>query len=282
MISPEKWMILTLLQKLPKNGGDWGKLIVAKCFKKLAKVKINRLIWSHWLQQQISRTTQITFTFCKITDSETTTESGEEDELTAKATFRAAANLDMETYRPFLVKLVIYKPDKDRYICTGSLINSKFILTAAHCVCNVFLSCSESGAASKIVEDTDQCEEIHFILFLNRPIPASFSVYFRLFNMLQFKFNFKLKKVCAWDSNPGSMMEGANESTELRRHPKFYTFLNGPISASFLFIFVFSTLHNSINWWKHNWCALDSNPGRQGGRCRWIHWAIAATRHFIL
>ena len=27
------------------------------------------------------------------------------------------------------------------------------------------------------------------------PIPASFSVYFRLFNMLQFKFKFKLKKV---------------------------------------------------------------------------------------
>ena len=30
-------MILTLLQKLPKNGEDWGKLIVARSFKKLAK-----------------------------------------------------------------------------------------------------------------------------------------------------------------------------------------------------------------------------------------------------
>ena len=31
-------MILTPLQKLPKNGGDWGNLIVAKGFKKLPKV----------------------------------------------------------------------------------------------------------------------------------------------------------------------------------------------------------------------------------------------------
>ena len=28
-------MILTLLQQLPKNGEDWGKLVVAKGFKKL-------------------------------------------------------------------------------------------------------------------------------------------------------------------------------------------------------------------------------------------------------
>ena len=32
MISPEKWMILTPLQKLPKNVGDLEKLIVAKGF----------------------------------------------------------------------------------------------------------------------------------------------------------------------------------------------------------------------------------------------------------
>ena len=44
----------------------------------------------------------------------------------------------------------------------------------------------------------------------------------------------------------------------------------------FLFIFVFSTLYNSINWWKHWWCAWDLNPRQQDGRHRQIHWAMAA------
>ena len=35
----EKFKILTPLQKLPKNVGDLGKLIVAKGFKKLPKVQ---------------------------------------------------------------------------------------------------------------------------------------------------------------------------------------------------------------------------------------------------
>ena len=39
MISLEKRIILTLLQKLPKNVRDLGKLIVAKGFKKLPKVQ---------------------------------------------------------------------------------------------------------------------------------------------------------------------------------------------------------------------------------------------------
>ena len=39
MISLEKLKILTHLQKLPKNVGDLGKLIVAKGFKKLPKVQ---------------------------------------------------------------------------------------------------------------------------------------------------------------------------------------------------------------------------------------------------
>ena len=38
MISPEILKILTPLQKLPKNVGDLGKLIVAKGFKNLPKV----------------------------------------------------------------------------------------------------------------------------------------------------------------------------------------------------------------------------------------------------
>ena len=39
MNSLEKWMILTPLQKLPKNVEDLGKLIVANGLKKLPKVQ---------------------------------------------------------------------------------------------------------------------------------------------------------------------------------------------------------------------------------------------------
>ena len=39
MISLEKYMTLTPLQKLPKNEEDLGKLIVAKGFEKLPKVQ---------------------------------------------------------------------------------------------------------------------------------------------------------------------------------------------------------------------------------------------------
>ena len=40
MISLQKLKILTPLQKLPKNVGDLGKLIVAKGFEKLLKVQL--------------------------------------------------------------------------------------------------------------------------------------------------------------------------------------------------------------------------------------------------
>ena len=39
MNSPEKWMILTPLQKLPNNVGDLGNLIVATSFELLNKVQ---------------------------------------------------------------------------------------------------------------------------------------------------------------------------------------------------------------------------------------------------
>ena len=39
MVSLKKWTILTTIQKLLKNGEDWGKLIVAKGSKKLPKVQ---------------------------------------------------------------------------------------------------------------------------------------------------------------------------------------------------------------------------------------------------
>ena len=39
MISPKTWKILTPLQKLPKNVGNLGKIIVATGFEKLPKVQ---------------------------------------------------------------------------------------------------------------------------------------------------------------------------------------------------------------------------------------------------
>ena len=39
MISLEKWKSLTPLQKLPKNVGDFGKIIAATGFKKLPNVQ---------------------------------------------------------------------------------------------------------------------------------------------------------------------------------------------------------------------------------------------------
>ena len=58
----------------------------------------------------------------------------------------------------------------------------------------------------------------------------------------------------------------------------------GPFSASFFFTFVLFTFQfkwqiyslNNINWKKHRWCAWDSNLGKQDGRCKRIHWAMAA------
>ena len=48
MILIEKLKILVPLQKMSKNMGDLGKLIVAAGFEIVAQSPINRPIWSHW------------------------------------------------------------------------------------------------------------------------------------------------------------------------------------------------------------------------------------------
>ena len=57
---------------------------------------------------------------------------------------------------------------------------------------------------------------------------------------------------------------------------------NGKKPGLFLFIFVRFTWqikHNFYHKWKNRrWCAWDSNPVRQDGRCRRIHWAMAAQK----
>ena len=50
MILIEKLKILVPLQKMSKNMGDLGKLIVAEGFEIVAQSPINRPIWSHCLQ----------------------------------------------------------------------------------------------------------------------------------------------------------------------------------------------------------------------------------------
>ena len=47
MISLENLKILEPIQKLPKNMGDLGKLIVAAGFEIVAQSPINCSIWSH-------------------------------------------------------------------------------------------------------------------------------------------------------------------------------------------------------------------------------------------
>ena len=57
MILLEKLKIFTPLQKLPKNVGDLGKLIVAQSAK-------NRQVWSHW-EESMCTWSQLA-KFCQI------------------------------------------------------------------------------------------------------------------------------------------------------------------------------------------------------------------------
>ena len=63
----------------------------------------------------------------------------------------------LDPNRFFLAKLVIHKPEGKKVVCSGTLINSKFILTAAHCLCDIFIDCDKSSGL-KVVTDNDLCE----------------------------------------------------------------------------------------------------------------------------
>ena len=56
-------------------------------------------------------------------------------------------------------------------------------------------------------------------------------------------------------------------------------FKYGPILASFCLFLSFSH-RNSITYWKE--LCLDSNPGPQYGRHRWIHWSMTAAHIFLI
>ena len=65
-------------------------------------------------------------------------------------------------------------------------------------------------------------------LFLKKSAkPGLFLLIFVLFSsqwQVQYKFDYKKYRWCAWDSNPGRQMVGADESTELWRHPNLCLF----------------------------------------------------------
>ena len=64
------------------------------------------------------------------------------------------------------------------------------------------------------------------IFLLNGPIPASFCLFLffhipiQVTNIHFEQYKLKKHRWYAWDSNRGGRMEGADESTELWRHPK--------------------------------------------------------------
>ena len=62
-----------------------------------------------------------------------------------------------------------------------------------------------------------------------------------------------------------------------RLHTVKPTFLNGLKPASFYFLSYNKHHKFDYKWLKCRWCSLDSNPGRQDGRLRRIHWAMATT-----
>ena len=63
-------MILTPLQRWPKNVGNLGKSIVAKGFEKMPKVQKKCQIWSHCLQMIGMTTTAAVVNLTNVLQSE--------------------------------------------------------------------------------------------------------------------------------------------------------------------------------------------------------------------
>ena len=106
--------------------------------------------------------------------------------------------------------------------------------------------------------------EIIFLMALPRPLFH----YFGLFITKQKNVKNNLSSMRCQDSDEWSL-----------DHPLRYFFKWAQSRPLLLFIFVFSSCYNlnsNLNWFKHRWYAWDSNLGRQDGRRKWIHWAMAA------
>ena len=75
------------------------------------------------------------------------------------------------------------------------------------------------------------------IFLLNGPIPASFCLFLffhipiQVTNIHFEQYKLKKHRWCAWDSNRGGRMEGADESTELWRHPTIHNFFRQGLST---------------------------------------------------
>ena len=81
--------------------------------------------------------------------------------------------------------------------------------------------------------------------------------------------------------NKSFLLSKVSSQTQLSKNRLLRIKLKWANPRLFLFIFVFFTFYNCKNCWKHRWCARDSNLGRQNGRHRRIHRAMAAPLHRI-
>ena len=100
------------------------------------------------------------------------------------------------------------------------------------------------------VAKTSSHENIFFFFFFLKsgPIPASFSVYFRLFNMLQFKL--KKRRWCAWESNPGRQ-DGRRE--------RIHWATAAPLKILLLYVYKYLPISRQPRLWKLHTARAVSN-----------------------